>query len=853
MNPNSSPYGSIWRKWDLHFHTPASYDYQYKGATNAEIVEGLIKAGVEVVAITDHHRIDGERIRELQRLGGAQLTVLPGIELRSELGGSTSVHFIGIFPEDADIATLWTKLSGRLNITENDIEKKGDDNVYCSFVDTCELIRELGGIVSVHAGRKSNSIEELKNSDYIKQIVKKDLVRDCIDIYEASSPEDIKGYREKVFPHLDRAIPIVVCSDNHDIRKYAPAHNLWIKGDKTFETLRQTLFEPIHRVMVSNDKPISPLLTIRSVDVNFPENAEIINENGEGQRRDKFCFRTKNQIIFSPYFTCLIGGRGSGKSTLLNLIHEKLEPGKTRFFSDNELFPREEASIARCVSIDGAEQKAIEFLQQNEIEQLAAEPLRLTDAIFARLRKLDLKGELGAVETELLPAMIETSAQAERLKSRDQLAKQIAESEKELATKKALVASFQDQEYRVVNEEMAVINREIQSLRGSKQQLEKLIRELQALKARYVAPNSAEPNEYEKEHLAILGSLEQLSKPISERETLRGPEAREAHLTTRAMRLKARLEDFLKGRGLSQENLADVGKANERVAQLEQDLPSLKRQLDAVSAQVTAFTDKRQLRNKYDGTVTKLLTPLNETLRDLSKEVKQIRLEYEFDASEFREAIIEHIQKNVGGETLRIDYLASVLETIDFQRLTTSTEFVDRLPTNSATAKALRDYYSIELNFALLRMEVEKRYIDFGSYGRIKISYDGRPIENSSFGQRCTAVIVILLLLGNTPIFIDEPEAHLDSALIANYLVELVKEAKLNRQIIFATHNANFVINGDAELVHVLDMDGDRISKFESITIENIAHRGKLLALEGGPEAFAKRESRYGIRRPNRK
>jgi hypothetical protein len=84
-------------------------------------------------------------------------------------------------------------------------------------------------------------------------------------------------------------------------------------------------------------------------------------------------------------------------------------------------------------------------------------------------------------------------------------------------------------------------------------------------------------------------------------------------------------------------------------------------------------------------------------------------------------------------------------------------------------------------------------------------------------------------------------------ALIANYLVELVKGAKLNRQVIFATHNANFVVNGDAELVHVLEMGADKATKIQSITIESLEHRGKLLALEGGPEAFLKREQRYGI------
>lgn len=157
MNPKSSPLGSIWRKWDLHFHTPASYDYAHKGTTNQEIVDGLVKAGVEVVAITDHHRIDTARIIEIQKLGGDNLTVLPGIEFRSELGGSDSVHFIGIFPESSDVVDLWTKLSGKLNCTEAEVAKRGDDTIYCPFVDTARVIHELGGLAGPRCRRSKTS------------------------------------------------------------------------------------------------------------------------------------------------------------------------------------------------------------------------------------------------------------------------------------------------------------------------------------------------------------------------------------------------------------------------------------------------------------------------------------------------------------------------------------------------------------------------------------------------------------------------------------------------------------------------------------------------------------------------
>jgi len=64
--------GSLWGKWDLHFHTPSSYEYGDKSVTNEDIVKVLIDAGVVAVAITDHHVIDAKRIRSLQNLGGRQ-------------------------------------------------------------------------------------------------------------------------------------------------------------------------------------------------------------------------------------------------------------------------------------------------------------------------------------------------------------------------------------------------------------------------------------------------------------------------------------------------------------------------------------------------------------------------------------------------------------------------------------------------------------------------------------------------------------------------------------------------------------------------------------------------------------
>ncbi len=123
-----------------------------------------------------------------------------------------------------------------------------------------------------------------------------------------------------------------------------------------------------------------------------------------------------------------------------------------------------------------------------------------------------------------------------------------------------------------------------------------------------------------------------------------------------------------------------------------------------------------------------------------------------------------------------------------------------------------------------------------GYYGKL-------PLTSCSFGQRCTAVVVTLLMTGVKPLLIDEPEAHLDNRLIAEYLVDLIKEKKNERQIIFATHNANFVVNGDSELIHILEIPKEKVfTEIISTTIEDLSNRKSLLKLEGGEEAFKKRD-----------
>jgi ABC-type lipoprotein export system ATPase subunit len=900
--------GSIWRKWDLHVHTPDSLVHHYGGADAWDkFIESLSKLPPEfkVLGINDYIFLDGYKKVVAAKAAGKLPNIdllLPVIELRlDKFGGSKSglsrVNFHVIFsneiaPEIIESQFLsalcskyvltpmydrlrtsgqWAAVPTRKSIEDlgrliiesvpPEEREKFHSPIIEGFNNLCLSLSSVQDVLRSHYfdGKTLTAVGKTEWADikWNDQSIadKKTIINGADLVFISSATAEEWANAQKSLKDAGVNDRLLDCSDAHHYADSANKDRLakcftWIKADPTFEGLRQTLYEPLSRVAVSTERPLEPLHTIRNVIFNFPDDTKLVNEVANEKQPNLFCFRGRTEITFSPYLTCLIGGRGSGKSTLLNLIHEKLDSGKTNFFKSNRLSPETTTSISSCVSIDGdTEQKEVEFLQQNEIEQFATSPLGFTDAIFSRLAKLDIDGKLSVMKTELLTAMLNANKQGKRIREYHELIAKIATTEKELTSAKNLIASFENEEYKAINSDLGKINHELKGLLNWRLRLEALINELGTLRETQKFPASINPNAYETEFFTILMAIEKLSAPVQERTNLTSAAEREKDLSLIVFGLKLQLGDFLKGRGLSPENMADVGKATERVAQYEQELPTLKMNQKELEAQIAAFKSAHlELTTKYSTIMETLLDPLNQTLSQLDKEVRPIELRYEFDKTQFEQTMVEYIKGQLGEKGLRNDHLSSLLDHVDFTALPPPDDFFAGLQGKQATAKLLRDHFSISPNFELLQLEAEKKLMDFESFGRIRVSYDGKPVENSSFGQRCTAAIVILLLLGNTPIVIDEPEAHLDSSLIANYLVELVKTAKLDRQIIFATHNANFVVNGDAELIHVLEMGADKITKIQSITIEDLAHRDKLLALEGGSEAFLKREHRYGIK-----
>lgn len=125
------------------------------------------------------------------------------------------------------------------------------------------------------------------------------------------------------------------------------------------------------------------------------------------------------------------------------------------------------------------------------------------------------------------------------------------------------------------------------------------------------------------------------------------------------------------------------------------------------------------------------------------------------------------------------------------------------------------------------------------------------PFENASAGQQATALLKTLLNQPGPPLIIDQPEEDLDNPVMIE-IVDQIWKAKQLRQIIFASHNANLVVNGDAELVAWFgyrvagDQSRGMIEGQGAIDIPATREAIKRI-MEGGENAFRLRREKYGF------
>jgi energy-coupling factor transporter ATP-binding protein EcfA2 len=187
---------------------------------------------------------------------------------------------------------------------------------------------------------------------------------------------------------------------------------------------------------------------------------------------------------------------------------------------------------------------------------------------------------------------------------------------------------------------------------------------------------------------------------------------------------------------------------------------------------------------------------------------------------------------------LRPEQLAQIIQSNDcelFDELTSFgrersrkilDSFRDTLDPLALEVIAIEDRIAIELNVS--------------SAGKANF----KDASDLSRGQKCTALLPILLARRDSPLIIDQPEDNLDNHFIFETVVNAVQRLKKRRQMIFITHNANIPVLAEADLVLVMNSDG-RIGVIEKSGTVDQCREQIIDLLEGGREAFELRSKRY--------
>jgi len=735
-----------------------------------------------------------------------------------------------------------------------------------------------------------------QSDDWVKRdFIKKSRIlgssnQNQIDFFLWKSPVDTEGTakftQEQFAEWFVVKKPCIKGSDSHDhqhpigrlmdadskpIEKYC-----WIKAEPTFEGLKQITYDPESRVFIGEKCPVQPTNVIDSITFNIPNDAKItVKQKGGAEKQEEFCFTDfKKTFYLSPFFDCFVGGRGSGKSTILNFLgqHAKDPSSSTSFW--DKLQPSFDTSDKKLFSFAGVE--IFEFIGQSEVESFATSKEAFTNAIYERADIIS-DGLLSEKEITLLELLRQIVAFQTTIKSIGDLTNNYLEKEKEKNTLTSSVKIAKSKEYEEIVGKITDKSNQRQKLESWRTAIDELRDSIAGIQEGHLDLNPEAELEEEKPS-SKKSPKEDIAKPYKEayekaktnietaadildEKNFKKLVEKEEKLSSEIEVQEKELSQLLKKAGLSEENILQVKSAPQKLVRLDDELDKHKKKIEDKKKELEGykkvFENLELARSEYEKVIGDSIKPLAGTLEEQAKEnknkdIKNIGLSYFFDEQQAWKEIADAFytyfsEDHRDGE--RSDLVKSYITgnkgtfAEDYENIK---DLLSKADKKAGYIKFLKDVFSNDLNYKIFLSIRDSRLNDVSKYKRIQVLYDGKDIEQASFGQKCTAVMVVLLLFGNYPLIIDEPEAHLDSSLIANYLVPLIKRKKTNRQIIFATHNANFVVNGDAEKIFILKNETGATEIIET-TIENLGNRDELLKLEGGREAFRKRGEKLHI------
>ena len=874
-----------------------------------QYVAAAMGAGLAVVAITDHNfcRSRSELlipfIQEEARDSG--LTILPGFEITvSDCGGT---HILVIFSEDSPLDTIDDIVCqlfppGAPRFLRNGVSPsaKGIEDLNNTLMRS-----NLDYVLAFAHADSENGVLDQPGSNLRVKLWQQPFVR----IAQLSKdPSQCTGFVEQVIngtsPDYCKRIAYVIASDCRSLEqsevtpgRYALGQRYtWIKASPSLEGLKQITFEPEQRVSIQEYEP-GEKPAFRTIDhVRFIDSSNTFQSE---------------PIPLNANLVTIIGGKSTGKSILLSCIARAVngdDARKAAEFAKANVYELgnldfevtwTSGDVDRLSDEQG--QRHVTFLPQMFIHRLVDDEGRplLSDSLLNFLRQNEsfeasyvaLVNERDQMMTRLateissffsyLSTWEDTVEKTEKLGHKSSIEAElvkIAEKSEELRQSSGFTES-ETQKYRKLQGRVTSLQAQCEAVQRTQACFQELGSQIPALLDQttgnlgslveeIIASHHLEDAETEslKPHMVKLGkAIQSASKEFMKDISVVAQKlSRELDTTTRNLEnARKRLAPFL-DKISNQQRLKELEESNRQATSL---LKQIGRHEKAASklqnkCRRSAKAIEGYIKERYENQM-KLIGVFNDPAYTRIGDDTLVTAYMTFDESRFNDDFLgcfdlRHPLSRLGSffknnsvvwtQERHVEIIGGILNRL-IEKPGTELRLRSGQSLRNAVDVLLRDYLSQDLT----------------------VKQGGEDILEMSPGKQGLILLEIFLHLSHStyPILIDQPEDNLDNRTIYSHLANYIRERKQNRQIIIVTHNPNLVLGPDAEPVIVANQDGQgqgRNAKyrfeyvsgpielsFVDATIPSVLDAHGIREhvceiLEGGEEAFRKREEKYCLR-----
>lgn len=862
--------GTSWIRADFHLHTKADKEFSFKGDDNAyvgEYIDALVKAGIQLGVITNHNKFDLNEFKLLRKKARKQdIGLLPGVEL-SVKDGQAGIHTLVVFSdawfsnkenENYIQSFLSTTFSGQANFEQENARSNHD------LINT---IRELDKfekdyfIVFAHVeadnglwgGMKPGIIGDLFKNDVFKQRV--------LGFQKVRTRDE----RDKIYQNLNgHTVAEIEGSDPKSIEQIGKGNHSFLKlGGVSYDAVKFALFD--HQNRVSFEPPAIKHSFIRK-----------ISFEGVGTLGGE-------SVSFSPELNTLIGIRGSGKSSVLEAVRYALNIP----FGDKAVDTTYKNNLVHHllsnggkIVIDAVDRHGLPY-QVNRIFNKPADVLVngviqpgvsiretvLHKPIYFGQKDLSSSGE--GFEKDLIEkllgdslipirqdiaaqkqAVVEVIRQLKKL-SNDKQKKQEWQQKKQDAEFSLKI--YQDSGVEEKLQKQIEFDHDERKFADAIQNVNRFYLALKELLDEHRLPLQAIQDGCSKENHQFFDEFKRLYQPVIEQFNLLDSIANNSNKLTAPLDVK--LQQFKELKQANKEAFAEIER-------------KLSAELKEKGIQTLRIDDFRRIKSRLDqaGKVLQVLEQsdkkhqqLRDSLTDELSKLESLR-ETEFNQIQAKINKVNHPKSPL---TIKAEYKSDSDATFEYmQTLFKGSRFHGG--TMKGLIKKYIDFVGMRAHWDALRKEMSK-YETFNQYfqqnieelltwqvpNKFTIEYHGKALQHHSLGQRASALMLFVLgQQDNDVVMIDQPEDDLDNQTIYDDVIKLLRKLKPSTQFIFATHNANIPVLGDAEQVVCCHYEDQKTTTITG-SIDNTQIQQHIVSImEGGREAFEKRKQVYEAWKP---